>query len=156
FAGQGTSLQNLGSFLLLLSPILALTVGLQVMNGAYANEFGNYSDEPAHFVTGLMVHDYLRAGDWTSPVKFAERFYIHYPKVAIGHWGLTFYVVQALWEALFGASRASVLLLMATTTSLLAISVYYLIPRWVPRFVAFAFALCLPLTTVFQQTTASV
>lgn len=156
FAGQPSTLLRVGLFLSVLAPILALTVGLQVINGAYANEFGNYSDEPAHFVTGLMVHDYLRTGDWTSPVKFAERFYIHYPKVAIGHWGLTFYVVQGLWEGVFGASRASVLLLMATITSLLAISVYYLIPRWVPRYVAFAFALCLPFATVYQQTTAAV
>jgi Dolichyl-phosphate-mannose-protein mannosyltransferase len=143
-------------FTVLFVPFLALTVGLQAVNGAFSNEFGSYSDEPAHFVTGLMVHDFMRTGDWLSPVSFAEHFYVHYPKVAIGHWGLTFYVLQGVWEQMFGASRVSVMLLMASITSLLAISVYYLIPRWVPRFVAFAFALCLPFTTVFQQTTASV
>ena len=156
FELRATVIRQILGFVVLFAPLLALTVGLQAVNGAFSNEFGAYSDEPAHFVTGLMVHDYLRTGDWMSPVTFAEHFYVHYPKVAIGHWGLTFYVVQGVWEQVFGASRISVMLLMASTTSLLAISVYYLIPRWVPRFVALAFALCLPFTTVFQQTTASV
>jgi 4-amino-4-deoxy-L-arabinose transferase-like glycosyltransferase len=156
FQFRAAAIRQVFAFAGLFALFLALTVGLQAVNGAYSNEFGSYSDEPAHFVTGLMVHDYLRTGDWMSPVTFAEHFYVHYPKVAIGHWGLTFYVVQGVWEQVFGASRISVMLLMASTTSLLALSVYYLIPRWVPRFVALAFALCLPFTTVFQQTTASV
>src|ERR1700722_9840521 len=143
-------------FLLRFAAVFALTVCIQALNGAFSNEFGAFSDEPAHFVTGLMVHDFMRTGDWTSPVAFAEHFYVHYPKVAIGHWGLTFYVVQGLWEQVFGASRMSVLLLMAATTSLLAMTVYYLIPRWVPGYIAWPFALCLPWTPVFQLTTTSV
>ncbi len=143
-------------FLLLFTAVFALTVGLQAVNGAFSNEFGSYSDEPAHFVTGLMVGDFLRSGDWLSPVKFAEHFYLHYPKVAIGHWGLTFYVVQGVWEQVFGASRVSVLLLMATITSVLAVSVYYLIPGWVPRYIALTLTLCLPFTNVFQRTTNSI
>ncbi len=143
-------------FLLLFTAVFALTVGLQAINGAFSNEFGSYSDEPAHFVTGLMVGDFIRSGDWVSPVKFAERFYLHYPKVAIGHWGLTFYVVQGVWELVFGATRVSVLLLMAAITSSLAVSVYYLIPRWVSRYIALTLTLFFPCSHVFQITTTSV
>jgi hypothetical protein len=92
---------------------LALAVGLQYRNGAYQSGFGSHPDEPAHFVTGLMVHDYLRTGIGTSPMPFAERFYAHYPAVAFGHWPPILYVIQALWGFLFGMSRSSGLLLIA-------------------------------------------
>ena len=39
--------------------LFALTVALQWANGAYANECGTHSDEACHFVSGLMVHDFL-------------------------------------------------------------------------------------------------
>jgi hypothetical protein len=80
---------------------------LQWRGNAYGAEFAAAADEPAHYVTGLMVHDYLARGFPSNPLEFARGFYSRYPKVAIGHWPPVFYIVQALWTSLFTESRAS-------------------------------------------------
>ena len=92
---------------------LGFAVTLQALSGAYAVDFAGNPDEPAHYVTGVMVRDYLAAFPWQPPMTFARNFYSHYPIVAIGHWPPMFYVVQAAWTLPFGVSRLSVLLLMA-------------------------------------------
>jgi 4-amino-4-deoxy-L-arabinose transferase-like glycosyltransferase len=112
---------NLATFICL----LALTVLLQFASGAYHSEFGSYPDEPAHYVTSLMVREYLKAPDLLHPMRFAENYYSHYPKVAFGHWPPVFYVVQSVWMLLFSASRVSIRLEIAFTTALLAFSLYY-------------------------------
>jgi hypothetical protein len=105
-----------GTFLLL----LAFAILLQWAGGAYACEFGGYPDEPAHYVTGLMVHDYMLSGFFHNPMKFAETFYFHYPKVAFGMWGPLMHLIEGVWMALFSPSRSSVLILMALIAAALA------------------------------------
>jgi hypothetical protein len=111
--------RNLAWFLVL----FVITVLLQVASGAYQSEFGSYPDEPAHYVTSLMVREYLKAPGM-HPLAFAENYYDHYPKVAFGHWPPVFYIVQSVWMLLFSASRASVRLEIAFTTALLAFCFY--------------------------------
>jgi hypothetical protein len=82
------------------------------------------SDAPAHYVSGLMVHDYVRLGFPVAPVEFAEVFYAHYPKVAIGHWPPMFYVLQAGWMLVFGDSMHSDLVFMAFLSALFAATLY--------------------------------
>lgn len=67
-------------------------------------EIASHPDEAAHFVTGMMVHDYLRHHWGEHPIRFAEQYYARYPKVALGHWPPGYYSVQALWFAIFGTS----------------------------------------------------
>ena len=101
--------------------ILAIvTAGLQWRGNAYAAEFGDNSDEAPHYVTGLMVRDYIAQGLSVPPMQFARNYYVHYPKVALGHWPPFYYVVQAAWTLLFTPQRPSLMLLMATLTGLLA------------------------------------
>lgn len=105
---------------------LSTTVALQVAAGCYGSEFDGYPDEPAHYITGLMVHDYLASGSpvhpfgQESPLRFAENYYVHYPKVSFGHWPPLFYALQAAWTLLFSISRVSILALMALTTAAVA------------------------------------
>ena len=107
----------------------------QKLTGAYDSEFGGHPDEAAHYVTGLFMRDaigtgftYARGGFHGSPVKmgkeFAEDFYAHYPKVALGVWPPAFYLVQSAWTFPFGTSRLSILLLMATLAGLVATTIY--------------------------------
>lgn len=98
----------------------ALALTFQIQEGAYSAELAQHPDEPAHFVTGLMIHDYLAGGLRQAPLPFAQNFYEHYPKVALGHWPPLFYVVQAGWTLLFTPARPSVLLLMAVLCALAA------------------------------------
>ena len=62
----------------------AVVLVMQWQRGAADEEFGGHPDEAAHYVTGLMVGDYLRAGMNQSPMAYAENYYTHYPKVALG------------------------------------------------------------------------
>ncbi len=114
----------------ILAALFALAVLLQVLNGAFGSEFNAYPDEPAHYVTSLMLREYVTGPHPFSPLKFAEQYYHHYPKVAFGHWPPVFYVVQAAWMLLFSASRASVRLEIAFSTAVLAFSLWREARRW--------------------------
>ncbi len=116
--------------ILLLFLFFGAAVLLQVLSHAPRAEFGGYPDEPAHYVTSLMVREYITGPSPLSPMQFAENYYAHYPKVAFGHWPPLFYLVQALWMLLFSDSRLSVLLELAATTALLAHSLYSEARRW--------------------------
>jgi hypothetical protein len=67
------------------------------------NEIASHSDEAAHFVTGMMVYDYVRGHLGENPLAFAEQYYARYPKVALGHWPPGYYLLQAVgagvWQA---------------------------------------------------------
>ncbi len=104
-----------------------VAVILQYMAGAYRAELSGYPDEPAHFVTGRMVADYMSTFPHPPMLQFAEDYYIRRPKVAIGHWPPLFYIIEGLWFLLFDASRRSVLLLMALISSVIATIVYAMV-----------------------------
>ena len=91
----------------------ALAVVLQYASGAYRDDFSGYNDEPSHYVTALMVRDYFAAGVPRGAMRFAENFYIHYPKMALGHWPPAAYIVFGIWMLFFGGGRISALLLLA-------------------------------------------
>lgn len=99
--------------LLLLAGSFATTVALQVHGGAYEAEFSETMDEPAHYVTGLLVHDWVKAGMPRPLGGFYRAFTERYSNVGIGHWPPGFYVLQSAWMLVFGESRESMLVLMA-------------------------------------------
>jgi hypothetical protein len=100
-------------------------VFLQWRSGAYRSEFGGHPDEAAHYVTGLMVRDFIATPSaWTHPKIFADEYYRHYPKIGLGIWPPFFYLVQSAWTLVFGVSRASVLALMAALAAALALVFY--------------------------------
>src|SRR5580765_351093 len=85
---------------LLASLLLSVTVGLQVAAGAYQSERNSYSDEAAHFMNALVLRDYIREGLSQNPLRFAEDYYRHYPKIAPG-----------MWPPLFSTAVAGLMLL---------------------------------------------
>lgn len=116
---------------------------LQWYDHAFLGEFGNYPDEPAHYVTGLMIHDYFASLHYFSPIRFAENYYVHYPKVGIGHWPPVFYLMQALWTLLFSTSHASLMVLMAAFSAMLALTLYSMLKDTLGRPASFAAAFVL-------------
>ncbi len=131
-----------------------LVVLLQIVSGAYHSEFNGYPDEPAHYVTSVMIREYITGLHWLSPMQFAQDYYHHYPKVALGHWPPFFYLVQALWMTLFSASRVSTLLELAFTTALLAYSIFLEARRWFSwnaAVLAGCLAICLPLVQTYSD-----
>ena len=67
------------------------------------------ADEPAHFLNGYFIGRYLDSRLGMNPLAFATDFYLHYPKISIGHWppayygllGLLFLVVPPTLENAF-------------------------------------------------------
>src|ERR1700734_225623 len=112
---------------LLYFTLLAAVLGISWRDNAFRGEFGNYPDESAHYVTGLMFHDYFVSLHYFSPIEFAENFYMHYPKVAMGHWPPAFYVIQGIWGLLFSTSHTSLMFLMAALTAVLGLVVYMML-----------------------------
>ena len=108
---------------------LTITLAIQWTKGAFQGEFGSHPDEPAHFVTALMVHDYVADLFPAPPMQYAENYYLHYPKVGLGHWPPVFYVVQAGWMMLFSESRISMMLLMAVVAALFGVTLYEVVRR---------------------------
>lgn len=94
--------------------------GLLSLSDPRESEFGGHPDEASHYVTGLMVFDYLKGHVGEHPLRYAETYYEYYPKVAIGHFPPGYYVIEALWFLLFNESTSSVLALQALAGALIA------------------------------------
>src|SRR5688500_17364628 len=109
--------------------LLLVVAAMQWAGGAYRAEFSGHPDEPAHYVTGLMIHDYIAAGFPSPPLRFAEDYYNHYPKVALGNWPPVFYVLQAGWALIFSPAKASILLLMAVLAALVGTIIWHTMAR---------------------------
>jgi Dolichyl-phosphate-mannose-protein mannosyltransferase len=108
--------------LILFVLFFAFAFGIQRWSGTLQpdSEAAHYPDEPAHVVTSLMIHDYVKAFFPGSPQRFAETYYLHYPKVAFGIWPPVFHITAAIWMLIFGASKRSLLLLIASQAAVLA------------------------------------
>jgi 4-amino-4-deoxy-L-arabinose transferase-like glycosyltransferase len=135
---------------------LLMTLLLQWRGNAYNAEWSEDSDEPAHYVTGLMVRDYVASGLRGSPMAFGQQFYEHYPKVAIGHWPPVFYLLQAGWMLVFGVSRASLLTLMATLGAAWLTLCYAVVRLCFPFWMAAATVVMLACTPQYQSSTRMV
>jgi hypothetical protein len=136
----------------------AAATALSWQCGAFQAEFADTPDEPAHYVTGLMVRDYLASGAPAAPMQYAENYYRHYPKVGLGHWPPMFYIVEAAWMLIFSASRWSVLLLMSAQAAALALLLQNAVSKDLPRVygaIAGLFLLSLPLVRRLSYTVMS-
>jgi hypothetical protein len=107
--------------------LISIVIALQIHGGAYQSEIGGHPDEPAHYVTGLLIRDYIANGFPKSPLAYANEYYDHYPKVALGNWPPLFYVVQAIWTLIFSVSTTSILVLMAVITAALATTLFQIL-----------------------------
>ncbi len=135
---------------------LLLTLAWQWRGNAYGSEWSGDPDEPAHYVTGLMVHDYIADRFPGPPMAYAQRYYDFYPKVALGHWPPVFYVVQAAWTLLFTPSRISLLLLMATLGAMWLTASYVLVASFFPPWMAWISIVFLSTTSDFQSSSRMV
>jgi 4-amino-4-deoxy-L-arabinose transferase-like glycosyltransferase len=138
------------------SLLLGVTLCLQLASGAYTSAFGAEPDEASHYVTAVMIRDYIVQGLPGAPVSFAKNFYLHYPRVAFGLWPPLFHILSGLWMVVFGVSRSSVMFLLATFTVCWA-WIFFRVSYSVIRFYGAAIsALLLVLLPVTQFYTSSV
>jgi 4-amino-4-deoxy-L-arabinose transferase-like glycosyltransferase len=77
---------------LLLSYLCAALIGVVAMVLARAYQAGfSGADEPAHFLNGYFIANYASHHLGSNPMGAATDFYIHYPKISIGHWPPAYY-----------------------------------------------------------------
>jgi hypothetical protein len=117
-------MKALFTLVLVFALIVAAVVMGQWQTKAYQSQFGGHPDEPSHFVTGVMVRDYVSQGFPNAPIRFAQTYYDHYPKVALGHYPPAFYTLYLPWALLFPPSRGSALVFMALVSACLAVAVF--------------------------------
>lgn len=129
---------------------------LQWKAGAFAAEFGSHPDEAAHYVTGLMIRDYVVTGHFAHPWAYAQYYYAHYPKLALGMWPPLFHLTEALWTLVLSPSKVSVLLLEALIAAALAASVYWVLRRQYPATAAFAGGTLFVLLPLVRNSTQAV
>jgi hypothetical protein len=143
--------------LLLVGLILfTLAILLQWAGGAYRSEFGGHPDEAAHYVTGLMIRDYIANGFPGAPMKFAKEYYDHYPKVALGNWPPAFYLIQSAWSLVIPPSRTAMLLLMAALSAGVALVSYAFARNQIGKVGAVTVALLFLLIPLTQRHTAMI
>lgn len=106
-------------------------LGLQWSGGAWTAEFGGYPDEAGQFVSGRMIWEYALNLPRENPIEWGEQYYLHYPKVGIGHWPPGYHLAEALWSLPFGSSRIGAMGLQ-WFFGLLALTGIYQLAR--PRF----------------------
>ena len=134
--------------------LLSINVWLASIRGVFRSELATESDEAAHYITALMIRDYIAQGIPAKPLAFAKNYYLHYPKVAFGHWPPMFHTVQAAWMLVFGISRTSVLCLMLTISALLGATLYAVVARlfrsWLAGLAAALLFSFLPLVQIYD------
>lgn len=135
---------------------LAVAIGLQVLDGAYRCEFGGHPDEAGHYVTGLLIRDFIARAKPGNPLGYAKTYYAYYPKVALGNWPPGFYLLQAAWTLPFGAGRTQVLVLMAGIAALVAALIAGMAAGRVPRPLAAGCGLAFLLLPLVQSHVAMV
>ena len=113
----------------------------------YHNDLSQYPDEGCHFINGLLIHDYVADGLPGNPLHYALQYYVHYPRVTIGHWPPFFYLVQAGLYFITGPSTGVALLLQAIFGAGTAAAVGCVVGRfggWLPGLLASVVTLAAP------------
>lgn len=116
-----------------------MVVALQHWRGAAQAPFDGYPDEPSHYVSGLMLRDYVTSGFSRAPVAFAQDFYLHVPYFAVGYWPPLYYLIEAIWMLCFGPGRAAAVLLIALIVALIATLIFAALRSSLGALAAFGF-----------------
>ncbi|MDZ7636872.1 MAG: hypothetical protein U5J83_01225 [Bryobacterales bacterium] len=114
-----------------------LAISLQWTRGALDGTWSGDPDEPAHFLNGVMLLDYAKSGLGEHPLRYAERYYAHYPRIGLGHWPPFFAIVEAAWFLVAPASYASGLVLLGLMAAAISTMLMWLCTRWFPPWIAF-------------------
>jgi hypothetical protein len=97
--------------------------------GAPSAAFGAFPDEPAHFVGGLMFHDYLSNSSWKDPIGYVRDYHLRLPFFALGVWPPLFYAIEGAWMEVFGERRESIMWLVAVIAAALATALYRVLEK---------------------------
>lgn len=127
---------------MLVAYLLTVAVGALAVINAQAFRAGfSGADEPSHFLNGYFISCYLRDHFGSNPLAFATDFYIHYPKISIGHWPPAYYGFLGLVFLVLPPTYTAIFALNVLVSALPAIGVAAALVRLSGRAAAFAGAL---------------
>lgn len=121
--------------IVILLTILLLTAGQGMIHRLRGDPIGQLrpqTDEPNHFVTALMIRDYVVQVFPAHPIAFAKEYYLHYPKVSFGSWPPLFHMFLGAWMVPFPATRRSALLYEDALTAAFAVAAALIARRSLP------------------------
>ena len=75
-----------GQFVLLFLALIVVAVIAQWLTGVYRSDLSQWPDEGAHYINGLLVHDYVIEGLPGSPLSTELAIY----EVGISYYGRTY------------------------------------------------------------------
>ena len=130
--------------------LFATVLARQWLSDAFGAEFA--SDAAGHYVSALLMHDYLRAWPLKPPVAYLIDYHAHYPIVGLGTWPPLYYAISAAWMFLTGTTaQPAQLLLSGLVTTAAALLLATEAARRVPAGrLRIAWGLCAGLTFVFM------
>lgn len=85
------------------------------------------ADEPSHFLNAYFVKHYLADALGTHPVQAAQSFYLHFPKLAIGHWPPVYYGIVGVLFFFIPATPTGAMVVNLAVASLPAVCVAYFV-----------------------------
>jgi len=117
----------------------ALVAGLASLwvTGAWTAGFSG-ADEPAHFLNAWFVSLYAREALGHNPLAYATEFYLHYPKLSIGHWPPAYYALISPVFWVLPATPKTALAVNLLVSALPAAGVALLLHRLAGRAAALA------------------
>jgi hypothetical protein len=119
--------------------LLAVAMGMATMINAHAYVAGfSGADEPSHFLNGYFISGYLKTHFGDNPLAFATDYYVHYPKISIGHWPPAYYGILGMLFLVIPASYPWLFSLNVLMASLPALGVAAMLGRLGGRGLALA------------------
>jgi hypothetical protein len=145
-----------GANLAIFSLIILTVLIFQIKNHAFTAELTG--DDASHYISGLMIHDYVVSGFVLTPLNYVSMYYSHYPLIGIGHWGPFFYFLEAAWMLIVSPRIESVILLSTLITAAAAFVTYTYGTRKLLMHPAFALAagLMFVITPLIQSGSAAI
>jgi len=98
---------------------IALLVGIAVLWQTQAMQAGfSGADESSHFLNGYFISNYLKFHFPANPLAHAVEYYIHYPKISIGHWPPAYYGFLSLLFLVVPATPATAVVINLLVSAL--------------------------------------
>jgi hypothetical protein len=123
--------------------VLAVLVLLLFVTGAPTDDAFSWPDAPRHALNGAFLLDFVRDHPLHDPAGYAYNYYAQYPALTILFYPPLFYVVLAIFYALFGVSQTVAIAAECVCYAALAIGSYRLARFWLGSLPAFGAALIL-------------
>ncbi len=107
--------------------LLMVVVVLQWRAGAFTGAL--QGDAIAHYVSGLMVHDWLLNQFGAKAVRYLINYHAHLPVTAFGLWPPFYYGIEGVWMLLSGVGMPAMLLLSGSASAFLGLAVGLVVAR---------------------------